>query len=226
MKKLVSLVLLMVALPVWAAPKQVEVVYQATRNGQPFATITETYKQENGRYKIESVTQGIGVYALFGKRVLSSEGEVTAEGLKPSHFELHQGDNAKKSLITDFNWAANQLIMKIKGNSVTANLEPGTQDLSSLLYQFMFVQPTGEDFSLPVTTGKKLRVYQYKVTERDAELEVPAGKFKTMHLVDSHTEDQKELWLGTESHHLPVRLVMRDENGAKIEQSLTSINVQ
>ncbi len=234
----IAVSLLLIATGAQAAPKHVEAVYQATRAGQPFATITETYTQQNGRYKIESVTKGIGVYALLGKRILTSEGEVTADGLKPAHFELHQGDNAKKSLYADFDWGANQLNMKVKGNPVSAPLEKGTQDILSLMYQFMFVQPSGELFTLPVTTGKKLRTYQYQVKQRDAAVEVPAGKYKAIHLTNAtdgadkddaakaKDTDDKELWLGAESHYLPVRLLMHDENGAVIEQTLTSLRVE
>jgi len=227
--QVIALSLLSMVSIVQAAPKQVEAVYQATRNGQPFATITETFKQESGRYKIDSVTKGIGVYALLGKRILSSEGEVTAEGLKPRHFELHQGDNIKKSLFADFDWPANLLTMKVKGNPTTAPLEKGAQDILSLVYQFMFVQPTGEQFILPVATGKKLRTYTYQVAERDAAVEVPAGKFKTIHMLNPGKDkdgDEKELWLGLESHYLPVRMVMHDENGAVIEQTLTSLHAE
>jgi hypothetical protein len=225
-----SLGLLMLsAIAVAAPPAKLDVVYEATRNGQPFATVTESYRQENGRYRIESVTKGLGVYALFGERRLTSEGKVTSAGLKPAHFELHQGDNEKKSLYTDFDWTANVLTMKVKGKSSTAPLEKGAQDLASFIYQFMFMQPAGKDFRLPVTTGKKLRTYHYKVTERGALIEVPAGKFKTIHLEDADkdaAEDQKELWLGAESHYLPVRLMMLDETGAKIEQTLTSLHAE
>jgi hypothetical protein len=121
----VSLSLLLLSGLAIAAPTKVDVVYQATRSGQPFATITESYRQENGHYRIESVTKGIGVYALFGERKLTSEGDVTANGLKPSHFELHQDDNEKKFLFADFDWAANTLTMKIKGKSTTVPLEKG-----------------------------------------------------------------------------------------------------
>ncbi len=239
--RILVLSLLMISGLATAAPTKVDVVYQATRNGQPFATVTESYRQENGRYRIESVTKGIGVYALLGERKLTSEGEVTSEGLRPSHFELHQGDNEKKSLYTDFDWVANVLTMKIKGKLVTVPLEKGTQDLISFAYQFMFVQPQGDALELPVTTGKKLRIHHYAVTERDAILELPAGKFKTMHLVkagkddpDKLTEkptekqgasDEKELWLGAEAYSLPVRLLLVDDNGAKTEQTLTSLHV-
>ena len=211
-----------------AAPKQVEMVYHATKNGQPFATVTETYKQENGRYRIESVTKGVGVYALFGERRLLSEGEVTAEGLKPTHFEVHPGDNEKKALFADFDWAANKLTMKVKGNPTTVPLEKGAQDLSSFIYQFMFSPPKGEEVKMSVTTGKKLRNYEYKVADRNVPLEVSAGKFKAIHLVNASkdADDEKELWLGAESHYLPVKLTMRDENGAKIEQTLTSLHVE
>src|SRR3989344_5929183 len=189
-----SLSLLLLSGLAIAAPKSVSLVYEATRNGQPFATVTESYRQENGRYHIESVTKGIGVYALFGERKLTSEGEVTSDGLKPRHFELHQGDNEKKTLFADFDWAANTLTMKIKGNPTTVPLEKGAQDLASFSYQFMFAPPQGDALVLPVTTGKKLRIYNYTVAERDASLELPAGKFKAMHLVKASkdvSDDQK-----------------------------------
>lgn len=228
--RILSFALLLAAASVYAAsvPKQVDVVYQATRNGQPFATVTESYRAENGRYRIESVTKGVGVYALFGERRLTSEGEVTAAGLKPSHFELHQGDNERKALYADFDWAANTLTMKVKGNPVTVPLQPGTQDLSSFMYQFMFAQPQGSEFVLPVTTGKKLNVYHYSVAERNAPLQTAAGSFNSIHLVnaDKSAEDEKELWLGAEAHYLPVRLLLEDDHDAKIEQTLSSLHAE
>ena len=106
-----------------AQPTKIDVEYTATREGSPFANVTETYRQENGRYRIESVTAGIGVFALFGKRLMTSEGEVTGQGLKPSHFELHQGDNPKKALISDFDWPANTLNLQVKGEASSSPLE-------------------------------------------------------------------------------------------------------
>lgn len=228
--RILSFALLFAATAVNAAsvPKQVDVVYEATRNGQPFATVTESYRAENGHYRIESVTKGVGVYALFGERKLTSEGEVTAAGLKPSHFELHQGDNERKALYADFDWVANTLTMKVKGKPTTVPLQPGTQDLSSFMYQFMFAQPKGNEFVLPVTTGKRLNTYRYNVAERNAALQTKAGNFNAIHLVnaDKSDEDEKELWLGAEAHYLPVRLLMKDDHDAKIEQTLISVHVE
>lgn len=228
LSRILAMVLLFAAYGAIAAPpQQLTAVYHATRNGQPFANVTETFRQEAGRYKLESVTEGIGVYALFGKRRMVSEGEVTAEGLRPMHFEQQQGDNVKKAVAADFDWAASTLAMKYRGKTASAPLEAGTQDILSYAYQFMFRLPQGDEVALPVTTGKKLRMYRYRVAERDAAVENAAGKFKAVHLVNAEqTEEEKELWLGAEARHIPVRITMRDENGARIEQTLTSLHVE
>lgn len=212
-----------------AAPKSLTVTYEATRNGQPFANITETYTQQGGKYRIESETRGIGVYALFGVRRLLSEGEVGAAGLKPLHFESHQGGEAKRSLFADFDWAANRLNMKVKGKPVATELMPGAQDIVSLVYQFMFVQPEGMSFKLPVTTGKRLKQYEYRVAGRNVPVTVPAGSFKTVHLqegAENVEDDSKELWLGDASvYYLPVKLMTRDDKG-DIEQVLTGVHAE
>lgn len=211
-----------------AAPQQVRAVYQATRNGQPFATVTETFQQQDGRYRLESVTEGIGVYALFGKRRQLSEGEVTAQGLRPLHFEQHLDGSGKKPVMADFDWAAGTLTMKSKGQPSSAALEEGTQDQLSYAYQFMFRPPQGDEFSLPVTSGKKLRTYRFRIVDKGLGMDTPAGTFSAMRLANGAAdgEENKELWLGEDRHHIVLRSSMKDENGARIEQTLSSLHVE
>ncbi|HSH97417.1 MAG: DUF3108 domain-containing protein [Methylophilaceae bacterium] len=211
-----------------APPTKINLEYMATRDGKPFANVTESYKQENGRYKIESVTAGIGVFALLGKRVMTSEGEVTAQGLKPAHFELRQGDNPKKALISDFDWSASTLNLQIKGEASSFPLDKGAQDLASFPYQFMFSPPKADDFYLAVNSGRKLGNNHYKVTERNVTIEIDGKKYKALHLVDASEDakDGKELWLGVAQYNLPIKLVLKDETGATIEQTLTSIHAE
>lgn len=213
----------------FAAPKNVTLTYQVTRNGKPFANVIETFKQTGDQYVIESVTEGVGLAALFGKRMLKSEGVVTAEGLQPKHFEQRQGDNEKKSVYADFDWVANQLSMKNKGNVTIEPLAKGTQDVASFPYQWMLFPPKTDEVNLPITTGKKQRVYSYKAIERDVSLAVDVGQFKTLHLSNaSETSggNEKEFWLAVEHFYLPVKIIMREENGAAIEQTLTSIHTE
>ena len=227
MKSLLALFLLLVTGIAFAAPPQkVSAVYEVTRNGQPFATVSETYKQEDGRYQIESLTKGIGVYALFGIRKFISVGEVTTEGLRPSRFEVHQGN--KKPQVASFDWETHKLIMLGKKQTIT-DLESGAQDLASFPYQFMFHAPSGEQFSLAVSTGKKLGVYQYRIADTNESLDGVMGGIKTLRLTSvakNEGDDEKELWLAKDKHHIPAKITFRDENGARIEQVLTSLSFE
>lgn len=212
--------------PAGRAPQKVTAVYEATRDGKPFAIVNETYQQTGDRYRIESVTTGQGVYALFGKRTMTSEGEVIAGGLKPRRFEQQQGD-PKKTVSAEFDWDAGKLALVTRKKTTTVDLPPGTQDLASFTYQFMFVPPAGEEVVMPVTTGKRLRTYHYGV--RTGEPLDILGGLQTLHLSNDakgEGNDQKEFWLAVEKHHLPAKIVLRDENGSVIEQVLTSLSFE
>ena len=209
-------------------PRHVQLEYEVTRDGKPFATVKESFTQDGKEYKIESITKGIGIYALFGERKLTSTGELTSTGLVPSHFELHQGDSVRKSLITDFDWASNTLNMQVKGKTKTATLEKGTQDLASYVYQFMFTPPLKNEVNVALTTGKKLNQYQYKVAERGVLIDAANKQYKTTHLVSTKAEDEskKQLWLAENQYYLLVRYRQLDENGATLEQTLTKVHVE
>ena len=226
--KLALLFCLLTANLAFGAPKSVTLTYQATLNGKPFANVFETFKQKGDQYVIESVTEGVGLAAIFGKRILRSEGVVTPEGLQPRHFEQHQGDNEKKAAYADFDWANNQLSMQNKGNVTLEPLAKGTQDVASFVYQWMLFPPKADEGSLPITTGKKQRVYSYKALERDVSLTVDAGQFKTLHIINPSEisgSNEREFWLAVERFYLPVKIIMHEENGKTIEQTLTSIHI-
>lgn len=214
-----------------AAPKNIQLEYELTRDGKLFANVVEKFSQDGGQYKIESVTKGVGVYALLGERKLTSSGNITKDGLKPKHFESHQGNSKKKSLINDFDWAKNTLNMQIKGETKTQTLEKGTQDLLSYAYQFMFM-PTkvraANAINVTLTTGKKLNHYQYKVIARGFKLNVANQQFKTMHIANMPAagDDKKQLWLAENQYYLPVQYKLTDEDGANFEQTLTKIHVE
>jgi hypothetical protein len=146
------------------------------------------------------------------------------------HFELHQGDNAKKSLLADFDWPKKSLQMTVKGQPKVAALTGGTQDLASFAYQFMFLKAADfkKSITMPVTTGKKLNQYQYKV-EGEELLEIDGKPYKTLHLVETDPEktaaEAKQFWLATEHHYLPVRIMMT-EDGATLEQIITELQVE
>ncbi|HOY71015.1 MAG TPA: DUF3108 domain-containing protein [Methylotenera sp.] len=233
---LVGLVSILFTSPSFAAqksalPKRIQAHYVITKDGEEIAKVHEQYVVTGNQYKIESTTKGIGIYALMGVRKLTSTGKVTNQGLQPAHFELRQSTSAKKTLIADFDWASNTLTMLVKGETRTAKLSAGTQDLASFTYQFMFLpRPPNEKIAVSLTTGKKLNVYEYQNNEPLGKLKVGGKEYQTVHLVPSNQEqgqvETKELWLAANQQYLLVRLLMIDENGEKLEQTLTELHVE
>jgi hypothetical protein len=214
-----------------ALPKLIQASYAVTKNGQPFANVHERYVVSGNRYKVESVTKGVGIYALFGERVLTSQGDVTSDGLKPTQFELQQGNNPKRALFADFDWAKNNLQMTVKGVPKDEALAAGTQDLASYAYQFMFLpSPLADAITVTLTTGKKLNQYPYKINAEQVTVEAAGKQYKTLHLVPSNQPKEqtetKELWLAAEDFYVPVRILMVEDNGGKIEQTLTELHVE
>jgi len=211
-----------------ALPKRVIATYAVTKNGQPFANVREQFTVTDNQYRVESVTKGIGVYALFGERVLTSEGVVTSLGLKPSRFELRQGDNPRKALLAEFDWEKYNLRMTVKGKLKEAKLEAGAQDLASFAYQFMYLpQPLKNSVTLSLTTGKKLNQYQYNIQTEAEIIETAGVQYKTLHLAPAEQGDEtKELWLAADYHFIPVRILLVDENGQKLEQTLTELQME
>lgn len=232
---ILSLVFLFIGSSVFAAqplslPKRIQAKYVVSKDGTPFAKVRELYTVTGNTYKVESTTKGIGIYALLGVRKLTSTGKVTSQGLKPMHFELHQGNHPGKALFTDFDWANNTLRMLGQGEPKLVPLSAGVQDLASFAYQFMFLpRPLKSDITVTLTTGKKLNQYQYKAKPEVEMLNVAGGQYKTIHLVPADQSkgqiESKELWLATEKNFILTRFLMVDENGAKLEQTLTELHV-
>lgn len=213
----------------FAQPKSIQLEYEVSRNGKNFGTVKESYIQEGKHYRIVSTTKGKGIYALLGERVLTSQGNVTTTGLQPTKFHLKRGDNKRKSLTANFDWGSNTLKMLVKGETRKATLIAGTQDLSSYVYQFMFTPPTGNQVKMAVTTGKKLKQYTYHVNHNIA-VQVAGKHYDTIHLVNAEVDGKKkkELWLAKvqADYCLPVKYLVVDKHGDKIEQTLTKVSIQ
>jgi len=225
MKRTVILLCIMTINVAIAAPKKVTLEYELERDGQLFANVTEHFTQDGQEYKIESVTQGIGIYALLGKRELKSNGIVTKQGLKPLHFESLQSNSAKRTLLNDFDWENHLLNMQVKGRQQEEALQEGTQDLLSIMYQFMFKPPTQPVFAIPLTIGKKLSMTDFAVTTKTQGLKTKAGSFNVVTLTERNTDEPKIIYLAKGHHHLPVKVVMYDD-GAKFEQNLIKLTIE
>lgn len=212
--------------------KRIQLQYSVTKNGQPFANTKEVFTINNGSYTLESVTKGVGVYALLGERRAISQGSVNDSGLKPLRFELQQGDKAKKALLAEFDWAANILNMTVKGQLKTAPLNTGTQDLASIAYQFMYTpKPMQDTIAVSLTTGKKLSRYTYQVSPVLVRVEALNAAYDTIQLTQGDADatnpmEEKSLWLSPAHYYLPMQMKVVDDAGVTLMQTLTSFTIE
>ena len=210
-------------------PSILELKYELTQNGELLGTVIERFLiDEKGKYHIESTTKGFGLYALFGDRVLTSEGSITSEGLKPKYFELHQGSNTSKDAIVDFDWDNQILITRYKGSETKENIENKTQDLISYLYQFNYENFDESMIEFAAATGKKYKKYQFKITDKKVALSSADMNFET-YLVQSLAEKdgkpETQIWLNNKLYKLPIRIRYQEKNGAILEQNLVQTNI-
>jgi hypothetical protein len=210
-------------------PNILELKYELTQNGESLGTVIEKFTiDEAGNYHIESITKGIGLYALFGDRVLISEGKISFEGLKPRHFEVHQGSNTNKNATVDFDWDNQILITRYKDRETKESIENRTQDLISYLYQLNY-----ENFDEPMiefvaATGKKYKKYQFRVVDKKVELSLGNINFETTSLqsiAEKNGKPETQIWLNNKVYRLPVRIRYQEKNGSTLEQNLVQANV-
>lgn len=213
------------------APNYVSIDYDVSRGGDSSSigtTHVSYIAKADGSYQLRSETAAKGLASLFfsSKLVQVSSGRVTEKGLQPLNFSYEFGNNPDKYQHADFDWSAGQLTMHTGKGDKTVALPPGTQDLLSFMYQYMFVAPL-ENLQLTVTNGKKLSQYIYSFEGEDT-LYTEIGEVRTVHIVKSsgEGEEKTELWLAPDHYYLPIKISKREKDGKQYEQIVTRISVK
>ena len=73
LKQLLIFLCLLNASLAQALPKTVQLEYDVARDGKLFARVKESFTQNGKQYRIQSVTKGVGIYALLGERKLTRD---------------------------------------------------------------------------------------------------------------------------------------------------------
>lgn len=187
-----------------APPQRVEVGYELARNGSAVAEVTQRLEHDGRSYRLQETWRGKGIYALRGEAVRTSAGAVVADGLRPASYEdRRSGRDPQKAA---FDPAAK-----------TPTLQ--RQDRLSFLWTFAF-SPPRELVSVSVADGKHVTVYGYQPAGRER-LTTPAGEFDALKLVKQRKEPQDrstEVWLAADRGYVPVKLVIVEKDGTRVEQ--------
>lgn len=213
-----------------AMPKHVKASYQGYMNGIPIGVITEQFTIDGEKYRIDSDTKATGIASLFQRQPLklSSVGQMTRDGLKPTQFEGRRAPDDGPQVSAKFDWSGGRLHIRHDGKEESFPIQAGMQDRLSIMYQLMFwpiARMNQVEFAL--TNGRKLDQYRYKVNQ-EVELTTPLGKMKTLHLVKQHApgETGTEIWLSLQHQYFPVRVMYIEKDGVRFEQVIKTLEIR
>jgi hypothetical protein len=218
------------AVPALGAPRSVRASYNAFMNGLPIGTITEHFESDGSSYRIVSDTKPMGLAALIQRQPLrfTSTGQLARDGLRPAQFEARRTATESPQVSAELDWTQKQLVIKHDGKTESFPLPAGTQDRLSVMYQFMFLPPERiRQLEFPMTNGRKLDRYRYRATE-DVEIETGLGRLKTVHLVKQRDpgDTAGEVWISPQHQNLPVKLLIVERDGMRLEQVIQSIEIR
>jgi len=207
-----------------APPAYVEIEFELTRNGGSLAQITERLERSGDEYQLTETWKGRGFYALLGSARRVSRGSLTANGLRPREFfDERSGRDTARAW---FDWQTQQVTMQYKGERKTEPMFPDTQDRLSFLVALSLLPGRAQSTSFHIVDGKGLSHHKYQVLGRER-LTTPAGEFDTVkvaRLSEGERQETAELWLAAELGYLPVRLLVVQEDGTRLDQMAVRVS--
>jgi hypothetical protein len=204
-----------------ALPEKGRVRYAISRGtgGFVIGQAIYTWEHDGLTYKMQSVTETTGVVAMFKKvRVVqTSQGEITADGLRPHEFR-HERVNGIDT--ARFDWA--RRVVTYDGHEDSIALD--TQDMLSMYCQLVLMAPSGGHLEMPIATGRKLEKYRF---ERLGEETVTMGdrQYRAIHLQTRNGKDTIETWIAADINGLPLKIRFTDRNGEIFDQQAQDIEV-
>jgi hypothetical protein len=210
-------------------PQRIEASYDILKQGIKLAEVNEVFERKDGRYHIVSVTKPVGLLALFQPEtiVVTSEGEITEQGLLPQHFTHRRTRNAEKNSSADFDWEHSELTLNNHDGIKLLTLQALTQDRLSMMYQFIVQPPHGRlEFRFDMTNGHKVDEYRYQLNPSQ-KVKVPFGNLRSYYLYTppQKTKWKSEIWLAIDHGFVPCKVVVTEDDGGQLVQVLRKLNM-
>jgi hypothetical protein len=196
-------------------PKRAQLTFAVYKGTSPFRVgeAVHTLEIGDGHYVIRAVTQTVGLVRLFKSYELiqDSSGYYTQHGLQPDRFSEECIEKpASQSYWVEFDHAAQRARFS---NGGEVALQPDTQDILSILYQFPPLTD-GEIATVSVSNGRKIEHYEFRIVA-DEEIDTAIGKLLTVRMSKLHgpNEEGLEIWLAREYRMFPVKMRFIEKNG-------------
>ena len=175
----------------------------------------------DGSYRLVSEVETSGLVALLKplRQRYESIGQLTGRGLQPTLFRVQRNGRSTGEDV-EFDWAEMQLTLLRDGS--VHRLHAGAQDMLSFNYQLAYLSSLESGTGFAVATGRK---YARQTLDAHGEewLEIPAGRFRTLHLRASGAT-LTEIWIALDHGSLPVKIRFTDRKGESYTQIATDID--
>lgn len=204
-----------------APPSPVELDWDLMKDGSTIAVISQKLRYAGGKYEIEESWEGRGLFRLLGNAKRVSRGEVAVDGLRPLQYSDQR--TGRDTELASFDWRAKTVTYQYKGDPVTIPLPAHPTDDLAALFGFAFKPPREPLVLQDVVNGRGVsdRIFRFEGRER---LATPAGEFDAVKLVRRKDNgDRAEIWLAADRNYLPVRVLVVDRKGTRIDQVLTRL---
>ncbi len=205
-------------------PNHVSITYDVSYNGLVMAEGRESLQHDDKTYQAESQIRGKGVFALANRGAVkrTSRGEITPSGLRPLELRDQRGDRDPE--FARFDWASRSVTHEREGEKKTSPLIDGTQDRVSFFWNLAFAPPQGE-ISVQVEDGRGTTHFRFAIAGKET-LRTDAGLIECVHLKkirDPGDTRDTELWLATQRSYIPIRLLVVEKDGSRVDQVATRI---
>jgi len=210
------------------APSFVDMDFDVKRvNGFGSGRAHYHYQAEpEGRYTLKSEMEAVGLasIAFAGKRIETSSGKITDQGLHPEAYRVDLTSKPEKLQAANFDWVNHKITLKTSKSETVEDLPEGTQDFLSFMYQFMFVPPL-DRMEWPLTNGKTVRIYNYQFVGEEV-ISTDFGKINTYHIAKSSgdTEERTDVWLAEDYRFIPIQILKITKDGSGYEFIATRID--
>jgi Protein of unknown function (DUF3108) len=205
--------------PVHAAtpPRSVRLGYTVDSNRFPFSLNSALLWQHDG----ESYELKLELGALGQRRVQTSRGTLSAQGLAPVRF----ADKGRSEVAAHFE--RDKGTVKFSANTPDATLLPGAQDRLSVLVQLASMIganpkafPENTTIAIQTVGARDADIWLFGVGHEEA-LSLPGGELaglKLMRKPRKEFDQRVEVWLAPALGYLPARIRITDANGTYIDQ--------
>lgn len=218
--------------PARMPPKKIELAYTAFLGEQKFEVgpVNLKFTHDKGRYNLKVTGRGRGLAALLypGTFTGESEGQITAEGLRPDKFVEERGNpDKRREVIFDHEKGVLRIPEKDPIPFVGA-----PHDALTWIVQFYFSIPKGDQVTFSVGTSRRMDVYTLNRIGEE-KMESPAGEVVAQLWKGGRKPDEDgkpngsaQFWLVPAWHYVPFKIKVVNAQGRSLSLELTAVNAE